>query len=317
MIHYGILSTAQVVPRFVRGIQESVGGVATAIASRELEKAQAMADELGIPKAYGSYEELCADEEIDIVYIATYNKGHYEAAKLALEHGKNVLLEKPFTLKLSEAQELFALAKDKNLFLMEAQKAVFLPVTQKIKELLATEKLGKIRWIQSVTSYPHIEHIGWFYSLAAGGGILRGAGTYPLEYMAYLLDEPITDYQGTATFIGEVDSQCNISLKLGETVANLFLTVELDLPHVLTIYGEKGRIEVPSFWKTQEATVYYLDGQIEKITGDFESEFVFEINHVNQLLSDKQLTSPVMTPALTEQTVTIVDSLYQEWLEEE
>lgn len=318
MIHYGILSTAQVVPRFVRGIQESAEGVATAIASRELAKAEGMARELGIPKAYGSYEELCSDDEIDIVYIATYNKGHYEAAELALEHGKHVLLEKPFTLKLMETRVLFNMAEANDLFLMEAQKAVFLPVTKKIKQLLDDKKIGTIRWVQSVTSYPNIDHIKWFRSLAAGGGILRGAGTYPLEYISYLLGEPITDYSGIASFGGEVDSQCSLALRLGkETVANLFMTVDLTLPNLLTIYGEEGRIEVPDFWKTKEAMVYYKDGRVEKIEGDFSSEFVFEIDHVNQLLAEGKHRSPVMTEELTETTVGLIDYLYQQWLEEE
>ncbi len=132
-IRYGIMSTAQIVPRFVAGLRESAQAEVRGIASRRLENAQKMAKELAIPVAYGSYEELCKDETIDIIYIPTYNQGHYSAAKLALSQGKPVLLEKPFTLNTAEAEELFAIAQEQGVFLMEAQKSVFLPITQKVK----------------------------------------------------------------------------------------------------------------------------------------------------------------------------------------
>ena len=99
-IKYGIISTAQVVPRFIAGVRESQSGEVAAVASRDLAKAQAFAQQHQIPTAYGSYQELYRDPTIDIVYIATYNAGHYAAAKEALLAGKNVLLEKPFDISL-------------------------------------------------------------------------------------------------------------------------------------------------------------------------------------------------------------------------
>ncbi|WP_281738514.1 Gfo/Idh/MocA family protein, partial [Enterococcus dispar] len=168
-ISYGIVSTASIVPRFVAGIRASKEGSVAAIASRELAKAQKVATELHIPKAYGSYAEMFADPAIDIIYIATYNKGHFETAKQALEAGKPVLLEKPFTLSEADAKELFTLAKEKQLFLMEAQKAVFLPITLAVKKAIATGKIGEVKLMRSLTSYPNIGHVKWFPSLEAGG----------------------------------------------------------------------------------------------------------------------------------------------------
>lgn len=142
-IRYGIMSTAQIVPRFVAGLRESAQAEVRGIASRRLENAQKMAKELAIPVAYGSYEELCKDETIDIIYIPTYNQGHYSAAKLALSQGKPVLLEKPFTLNTAEAEELFAIAQEQGVFLMEAQKSVFLPITQKSKGDNSRREIGR------------------------------------------------------------------------------------------------------------------------------------------------------------------------------
>jgi predicted dehydrogenase len=90
MIRYGIISAAQIVPRFVAGVKESKDGEVVAIAARDYARAQEMAEQLEIPNVYGSYQELLQDTTIDIVYIAVYNKGHYETAKEALLANKHV-----------------------------------------------------------------------------------------------------------------------------------------------------------------------------------------------------------------------------------
>ena len=312
-IRYGILSTAQVVPRFVAGVKESIEGEVVAIASRGIEKAEKMAQELDIPQAFGSYEELCQRPDVDIVYVAVYNKGHYDAAKLALEHNKNVLLEKPFTMTSAQAEELFALAEEKGLFLMEAQKALFLPITDQVVQLLEKDVIGKVRWMQAVMAYPNIYHINWFGSLEAGGGVFRGAGTYPLEYMQFLMKQAPKEFSGTLVFPPDAsDTQASLNLSFPDnTIGSLFLTVELDLAPGITLYGEKGQIHIPNFWKTKEAEVRYPDGRIEKILADHQSEFVFEVEHVNACLNQKRLTSPVVTKEMTLQTVRIIEEMYR------
>ncbi|HGW6208537.1 TPA: Gfo/Idh/MocA family protein [Enterococcus faecalis] len=318
-IRYGIMSTAQIVPRFVAGLRESAQAEVRGIASRSLENAQKMAKELAIPVAYGSYEELCKDETIDIIYIPTCNQGHYSAAKLALSQGKPVLLEKPFTLNTAEAEELFAIAQEQGVFLMEAQKSVFLPITQKVKATIQEGRLGEILWVQSVTAYPNVDHIPWFYSREAGGGALHGSGSYPLQYLQYVLGKEIQTVTGTATYQqGATDSQCNLALKFAEgTLGNIFINVGLKIPSEMTICGTKGQIVIPNFWKTDCA--YYTDaqGNTVKWSEQFTSEFTYEINHVNQCLQDKKLTSPVMTKELMIATVKIVESFYQEWFDNE
>lgn len=314
MIRYGIISTAQVVPRFVVGVKESQSGEVVALASRNLVKAQQVATELGIPKAYGSYEELYADPTIDIVYIATYNKGHYAAAKQALEAGKSVLLEKPFTLRIAEAKELFALAKEKGVFLMEAQKALFLPATTAVRQGIAAGAIGEVKRIEAVTSYPHIDHISWFHDLAAGGGVLRSSGSYPLQYMQQVTGEKITSITGTSVMpTGESDLQATLAIRLGEQIlASVFLTVALDLPSQMTIYGTKGKIVIPNFWKADRVS-FELAGEINQRFFPFESEFVYEVSHVNDCLKKGCLQSSVMTPELTIATVKQVEDLYRSW----
>lgn len=311
-IRYGIISTAQIVPRFVEGVNQSRYGEVTAIASRTINKAEELAETLGIAKAYGNYQDLCQDEEIDIVYVATYNKGHYAAAKMALQHNKHVLVEKPFTLQSDQASELFELAEARGCFLMEAQKAVFLPISLQIKKAIQQNKIGQVRWLESITAYPSVEHISWFYSIEAGGGALHGSGSYPIQYMQFLLDQPIIESNGTMTRAkASTDEQCNVALQFeNQVLGTIFISVKLDIPSKMTIYGEKGRIEIPYFWKAQQATLYNEQGQKEELVAEFASEFVFEVDHVNECIRQGLVESPVMTKRLTLSTVQLVEQMY-------
>lgn len=311
-IRYGILSTAQIVPRFVQGIREAAGCRVTAIASRTLAKAERAARELEIPIAYGSYQELFESGEVDIIYIATYNQGHYQAAKEALLNGKHVLLEKPFTLTSAEAEELFQLAETQQCFLMEAQKAVFLPITTQVKQLLETGKLGQVRWIDSVIAYPNVDHIRWFDSRAAGGGVMRGSGVYPVEYLQYLLGTGWQEAQGAALYQkGGTDKQANLLLQFADLTASLYLTTLLDLPNRLVIHGTNGKVEIPSFWKTRQAFVQ-IGAETYELIGADHSEFFYEVEHVNDCLRAGLLTSPIMTKEVTLRTVGLMDWFYRE-----
>lgn len=314
MIKYGIVSTATIVPRFVAGVRESKNGEVAAIAARNLEKAQKMADELSIPKAYGSYAELFADETIDIVYIATYNKAHFPVAKEALLAGKHVLLEKPFTLTMDEGEELFALAEGNGLFIMEAQKAVFLPITNQVKQWVDAGAIGAIKYMKAFMAFPTGKNIPWFHSLESGGGALYGSGSYPIEYMQYVTGSKIAEVSGTALMEpGVSDSQCDVSILFKDgSQGNVFITVKFASNSELVIYGDKGQIRVPHFWRAQEALLV-VDGKEEVVKIPHTNEFVFEVNHVNECLEKGLLTSPIMTANLTLDTIELIEMMYQQW----
>lgn len=316
MINYGIVSTATIVPRFVEGMRESLHGEVLAIAAREITRAQKMAEDLKIPRYYGSYNALFLDEDIDVIYIANYNKGHYSVAKEALLAGKSVLVEKPFTLTLDEAEELFAIAQAQELFLMEAQKSLFFPLTQKIKTLIAEGVIGDIQYLDCRMTHLNAESIPWFKRLESGGGALYGSGSYPIEYFQYITGGKIEEVAGTALFqAGESDSQCDVSILFKEGFqGHLVISTLFDGPSELVVYGTKGRIHLPYFWKSQEATIV-IGEVVEKIHYPHQSEFVFEINHVNECLEKGLLSSPIATPDLTMQAVELVEIMYKQWLE--
>ena len=316
-IKYGIVSTAQVVPRFIEGVRLSGTGEVVAISSRTLEAAQKFATDYGIAKAYGSHDALYGDAEVDVIYIATYNKGHFPEAEKALLAGKHVLLEKPFTLTLAEAETLFAIAKRQHLFLMEAQKSVFLPLTDLIKSVVQSDEIGDILSVNSVTAYASIDHISWFKDLDAGGGTVHFMLPYALSYLQYIFDAKVREYSGISDMVsGESDSQAKVLLKLDNGVlADIFLTTKVGLDKVMTIQGTKGKVVIPEFWRAKSATIYDLGGQvIRHLDAPFESDFVYEVQHVNQLILAGEVASPIMTDEMTLSGVGVMDALYQSWM---
>ena len=315
-IKYGVVSTAQVVPRFIEGVRLSEHGEVIAVSSRTLSAAQKFADKHQIPKAYGSHEALYADRDIDVIYIATYNKGHFPEAKKALLAGKHVLLEKPFTLTAAEAKELFAIAKQHHLFLMEAQKSVFLPLTALIKEVVESDEIGDILSVDSVTAYASVEHISWFKDLDAGGGTVHFMLPYALSYLQYIFGAKITSYSGISDMVaGEADMQAKVLLKFDTGVlANVFLTTKIGLDKVMTIQGTKGKLVIPEFWRAKKATLYDLSGHVlRELHAAFDSDFIAEVKHVNQMILSGALESPIMTEEMTVSGVQVMDGLYQSW----
>ena len=300
MIRYGILGAANVAPRFIKAVQNSMDGIVTAIASRDILKAQRMAVDLGVSKFYGSYFGLLEDPEIDAVYIATPNSLHKEHMLSALEHGKHVVCEKPFALYESDAHEVFRLAREKGLFVMEAQKSVFLPVTLEIKNILDSGELGRIRLIdycQSATGF--IQE--WFYRQESGGGALNGSLSYPLEHAMFLTGSEIEKATGTGS-LGEtsVDLQCAVSVRLKDgTLLTSRITTLVETKGMAVVWCEKGHVEIPDFWKARNAKVFFNDGRTIEIDYPCVHEMTFEVEHINQCITEGLSESPVMTERMT------------------
>lgn len=310
-MNYGILSTASIVERYVAGIRESKNNTVYGIASRSIESAKKEAERLGIEHYYGTYEELLEDENIDIVYIPTMNAIHMEWAKKALEHGKHVVVEKPFSLHKEEAQEVFALAKEKNLFLMEAQKSVFLPTTLKLKELLENKIVGDIKYIELKAGFPArfaTEH--WMNDLSLGGGALYGSATYTVEFLSFLFDHP--NLVTNASFVKGPrtgDDLVNFHLSFEDILVSSTIAMHVPLKNEAVFYGTKGYIVVPNFWKSKGLDIVFPD-HTEHFDFPYKSEFVYEVEHISSCIEQGLCESPVMYKERTLQTIELVEELY-------
>lgn len=193
-IRWGILSTARIgVKQVIPAMQQGKLTTVTAIASRDLERAEAVAEELGIPKAYGSYEELLADPDIDAVYNPLPNHLHVPWTLKALQAGKHVLCEKPIALDLSEAKALMtAAALHPGLRVMEAFMYRFHPQWLKARSIVQEGSLGEVRSIHAHFSYFNDDPANIRNQENIGGGGLMDIGCYCISWPRFLLDtEPV------------------------------------------------------------------------------------------------------------------------------
>ena len=136
MFRIGIIGAGWIAEKMAEAIAPSADMEVYAIASRSLEKAEEFAERWNICKAYGSYEEMVSDSNVDLVYIATPHSHHFQHAMLALEHGKPVLVEKAFTANAAEAEELINIARSKGIFITEAIWTRYMPLSHKVKEIM-------------------------------------------------------------------------------------------------------------------------------------------------------------------------------------
>ncbi len=312
--NYGILSTASIVPRFVNAVRASGDGQILAIASRSADKAKAKAEHLGIERAYGSYQALMDDADVNIVYVATINSEHYANCLMALEHGKHVICEKPFVLKKQEAEHLFEMASERGLFIMEAQKVVFLPVMEAIKGILHSGRLGQVRLVD-MTSSCEATYNNWLGLPEAGGGCLYGNASYTVQMLTCLFDEMPEYRAGAAIFSSSgTDAQCVINFTTSSGVLIVSkISQQVNAINKAFIYAEKGYIEIADYWKARKATVHYASGETEELHFPCDYELVYEVQHIHDCLDRHMLTSPLMTPDMTIETISMLESIHKEW----
>jgi len=189
MTRWGLLSTARINDALLRGIAAVPDASAYAVASRDPERASAYAGRKGIERAYGSYEQLLDDPEVDVVYISLPNGMHVEWTQRALESGKHVLCEKPLSRSASEVEALFQLAAQRGLHLSEAFMYRHHPQTQRLKELVDSGAIGTLRLIRGTFSFNCDPGDPRMVSGQEGGGLMD-VGCYPVSMARYLAGEP-------------------------------------------------------------------------------------------------------------------------------
>ena len=189
-LRWGILGTGWIADLFVKDLLLT-GHRVTSVGSRTRENAERFAERFGIPQAHGSYESLVADPLVDIVYVATPHPMHAANATAALNAGKHVLIEKPFTLNAAEARAVVDLAKARNLVVLEAMWTRFLPHMVRIRELIASGALGTVYSVIADHTRDLPDDPGHrLNALALGGGALLDLGIYPVSFAWQVLGKP-------------------------------------------------------------------------------------------------------------------------------
>ena len=298
-IRWGILAPGGIARGFVSDLHNYTKMSAEAVGSRSMERATAFANEFGIPKAYGSYEELVSDPDVDAIYVASPHSEHFRHATLALNAGKPVLVEKAFTKTADEASELIELAKAKNLLLMEAMWTRFLPHMDVIRQLVAGGVLGEIKGVsgdhgQLMTQGP--EHR--LFNKALAGGALLDLGVYPISFASMILGTPLKiKTEGSLTETG-VDEQLTSIFTYENATAEIKTTLREKTPTVAKIVGTAARIEIDGdFYAPNSFTLIFADGRSEKFKNSFDgrqSGLAYQAAHFARLLVEGKTDSPLM-----------------------
>ena len=312
-LHFGILSTSSIAPRFLAALRESGLGEAVALSSRSLEKAREKAEQWSIPVAYGSHEALLEDPAVDIVYISTVNAQHYPWAKAALEHGKHVICEKPCTTSAARTQELFVLAREKGLFLMEAEKMLFLPTLLEVRRRIEAGELGEIYMAELSHSFPG-SYNGWMFDAEAGGGPLLSSGIYAVHLLRWLFG-PIKSIQGVRSALDTgVEWQYILT---GETESGVLFSAKNSTRAVLDncakLYGTNGWVEIPEYWKARKATFHIPGKEPETVEFPCKHELVYEIRHIAECFEKGLLSSPVVTQQLSVDGIAALEQVKNHW----
>ncbi|MFI7007137.1 Gfo/Idh/MocA family protein [Streptomyces sp. NPDC050145] len=262
-VRWGILATGGIAQQFTAELMDLPDAEVVAVASRTEAGAKTFAERFGIGRAYGDWASLAADEDVDVVYVATPHSAHREAAGLCLEAGRAVLCEKAFTLNAREAEELVALARSRGLFLMEAMWMYCHPLIRRLKALVDEGVIGEVRTVQAdfglAGPFPPSHRLR---DPAQGGGATLDLGVYPVSFAHLLLGEPESVTARAQLSPEGVDLQTGMLLSWsGGAQALLHCAVNSGTGVTASVTGSAGRIDVPGGFFYPDRFVLHRDGR--------------------------------------------------------
>jgi len=310
MIRFGIVGAGGIAQKFARDIKFSKGAIATAVASRNLDRANEFKDEHDIEYAFGSYEEMAKSDLIDAVYIATPHSFHMEQSILFMNHKKHVLCEKPIAVNVSQFEKMVASAKENNVLLMEAMWTRFLPATKKVRELVQSKKLGKLKHAYLEFGFEVMGlggDEGRLFNANLAGGSLLDMGIYPVAYTLNITDQPIKSIQANAKkYKTGIDIECVVDVTFEDnSTAKLVSSFLEDRNTPGVIEFENGKIVIDNFWRSQKVSI---NG--EEFDYPFIGEgFPYQINGFVETLEKGLLENDIMTHDQTRKSMAILDQI--------
>lgn len=297
-LNWGIIGPGSIANDFADALAVSKQGQLFAVASRDIKKAQEFANKYAANKFYGSYQQLADDPEVDIIYIATPQSFHYSQAKLCLEAGKHVLMEKPLTINAAQTEILISLARSKNLLLQEALWSRFMPCFIQVKKWISEGKIGQLQYICSDIGFAFAEQPEHrLFNLELGGGALLDLGVYSLTLSQYIIGEQPSAIQAMGK-IGpskvDLNTAVNIAYPCG-CYAQFTCTITAQASNTMTIMGSGGHIVLPShFWNGKKAILQRND-DVEEL--DFPHKvngFEYQIEESMACIAAGQVCSQMM-----------------------
>lgn len=312
-LKWGILGPGNIARDFAKALNE-VNGEVYAVASRNKERAEKFASENNVKKAYGSYDEMINDEEIDVIYIATPHSNHYEYMIKSLNSNKHVLCEKAITVNKKELDEALKIAKENNLVLEEAMTIFHMPLYEKVLNKIKNGELGKVNMIQvSFGSFKEYDENNRFFNIDLAGGALLDIGTYALSFARYFLSSMPVEILTTAKKANTgVDEQSGIILKTKENeMAVISLAFRSKMPKRGIVSCDNGFVTIDDFPRANKATINYLDGKVEVIEiGDVEKALDYEVIFMEDRIRENEESKSM---ELTYDVTNIMHNVREQW----
>jgi predicted dehydrogenase len=311
-LRWGILAPGGIARSFATALRAGTGQRLQAVASRSLPRAQDFADDFGIEAAYGAYEDLVADPDVDVVYVASPHSEHRTQALLATAAGKPVLVEKAFARNAAEARDIIESASAAGVFAMEAMWTRFLPHLDVVRRCLEDGLLGEVHTV-------HADHGQQLYpdgpqrlsDPALAGGALLDLGIYPVSFAHFVLGDFVdVTATGVRTDSG-VDAQAAIGVTSSTGAMGVLGTTMLTkTPTVAAVCGTRARLEIDGTFYAPDAVVRLVatDGtELDRFSNpDTRHGLHFEAAEVARRVTAGDLESPLMPLA---ETRTIMDAL--------
>ena len=322
-IQIGIIGTGNIAAKFARACALTPGVCAAGVCSRSAQNGARFAAEHGIGRVYPSAAEMAAAEGIDLIYVATPHAAHFENCMTALRAGKPVLCEKPMAMHSAEAKALFAEAHARGVFLMEGMWTRFLPNSIRAREWIGSGRIGAVRFIDGMFScgMDPAHPVPRLIEPALGGGALLDIGVYTIEMASWYAGAEPVEWSSLCTpYSPGVDALTAVLLRYpGGALATLRTGILCEAPARMTVFGEKGRVELPRFFSGAEALLYEGDTLVEHVREQTElpEGFCPQLAAVRDCLLAGMTECPVVPAAATLKTAEIMESVlhgaFPEW----
>nr|MDT0660267.1 Gfo/Idh/MocA family oxidoreductase [Micromonospora sp. DSM 115978] len=316
MTRWGILATGNIAAQFANDLRLVPDAELVAVGSRSADAAKLFAAKHDIPRAYGSWQELAADPEVDVIYVATPHSAHHAATLTCLEAGRAVLCEKPFTLDRASSAELIEAARSRGVFLMEAMWMRCNPLVLRMVELIADGAIGTLTTVRAdfgvFGPFPPESRMR---ARALGGGALLDLGVYPISLAHLLLGAPDQVRSWAQISPEGVDENTGVLLGYDSgAVAALTCGIIGATGVTASVAGTTGRIELPApFFRPPYLTLHRGGAEPEVIRGEVVGGgYQYEAAEVQRCLAAGLTESPLVPHAVTLEVMGLLDAIREQ-----
>ena len=311
MIRWGIIGAGKIAQRFVKSLAHESNSELYAVSCRTLAKAQQFADTYHALKAYGTYEELLQDPNVDAVYITLPHGYHYIWSIKAIKAGKVVLVEKPAGINAFEIEGIMEVLKQHPVLWMEAMKPRFTPLFQKVQALIQEGSLGDIQEIHTVLNSKQFDEViqHSYLSDSVYGGALLDCGCYCATWITEYTKGKLRIDHINVVLQDEYDLHTQVQMHIGNTLVTLETAINQPEKKEVLIKGTKGEIRIPDLHRPITAELK-IEDKVEVIDCPYKvDDFYGEISHFVNLLENGKQSSPIMPIQSSLETARLLDRI--------